>query len=130
MSLAEAISEGLQVTGIGLIIVFSVLVILMLVMMAMKAIFYKPNKKDKTKEPSKKVETAPVSDTVAEVTSVPDAADSGIDEGTLLAVITAAVAAVMDTPASRLNIKSYRRIGDNAPAWNKAGVRDIIDSRF
>ena len=132
MSLAEAISEGLQVTGIGLIIVFSVLVILMLVMMAMKAIFYKPNKKDKTKEPSEKVETAPISDTAVDVTTVPvpAAADSGIDEGTLLAVITAAVAAVMDTPASRLNIKSYRRIGDNAPAWNKAGVRDIIDSRF
>ena len=122
MSLAEALSEGLQVTGIGLIIVFSVLIILMLVMMAMKVIFYKPNKKDADKGTNKTVDTTPVPKTAA--------AESGMDEGTLLAVLTAAVAAVMNTSTSRLNIKSYKRVGDTAPAWNKAGVRDIIDSRF
>ena len=36
MSLSEALGEGLMVTAVGLIIVFSVLIILMLVMMAMK----------------------------------------------------------------------------------------------
>ena len=41
MSLNEAISEGLLVTGVGLTIVFAVLIILMLALMAMKALFYK-----------------------------------------------------------------------------------------
>ena len=42
MSVAQALSEGLQVTVVGLAIVFSVLIILMLVLMAFKVIFYKP----------------------------------------------------------------------------------------
>ena len=121
MTLAEALSEGLKVTGVGVIIVFSVLIILMLVMMAMKAIFYKPNKEDKKEK-----------DSVPEVTQVPNVAvaENGIDEGTLLAVLTAAVAASMNTSTYRLNIKSYKRVEKTSPAWNRAGVRDIIDSRF
>lgn len=122
MTLAESLSEGLLVTGIGLIIVFAVLIILMLVMMAMKAIFYKPDNKNKDKGNGTSENVTPVPKTAA--------AESGMDEGTLLAILTAAVAAVMDTSASRLNIKSYKRVGDTAPAWNKAGVKDIIDSRF
>lgn len=114
MSISEALSRGLQVTGVGLIIVFSVLVILMLVMMAMKAIFYRPAQKDSTDAPI-------VADT---------AAPADTDDGVLIAVLTAAVAASMNTSAGRLKIKSYRRVENNAPAWKKAGINDVIDSRF
>ena len=48
----------------------------------------------------------------------------------LIAVLTAAVAASLNTSTYHLNIKSYRRIENTSPAWNKAGLRDVIDARF
>lgn len=117
MTLSEALAEGLQVTGVGLIIVFSVLIILMLVMMAMKVIFYKEDKPQKKSEPKAK---AP------ENKPAPAPVQAKTDDSELIAVLTAAVAACMDVPVSSLNIKSYKKVS----AWNKASVRDIIDSRF
>lgn len=121
MSLSEAMSEGLMVTGTGLIIVFSVLVILMLVMMAMKKVFYKEPKKTEVKE----VAPAP-----APMPEPQAAAAEPEEDPNLIAVLAAAVAAAMDAPVGNLKIKSYRRVGGSAPAWNKAGLRDVIDSRF
>lgn len=118
MSLFEALSEGLRVTVIGLIIVFSVLIILMLIMMAMKVIFYR---KGKTEE---KI-AAPL-----EVVPEKSVDASEMDEEELIAVLTAAVAASMNTSTYHLNIKSYKRIGNSAPSWNQAGLRDVIDARF
>ena len=47
MSVTEALGEGVMVTVVGLIIVFSVLIILMLVMMAMKKYSIKSRKRQK-----------------------------------------------------------------------------------
>ena len=116
MTLSEALSQGFQVTVTGLIIVFSVLIILMVVMMLMKVIFYRPE----NKETQTKVE--------APVPEVP--AVSAPDEGELIAVLTAAIAASLNTSTYHLNIKSYRRIENNTPAWNRAGLGDVINSRF
>ncbi len=115
----DALSVGAQVTVIGLIIVFSVLIILMAVLVAMKYIFA-----PKTKKEEKTV--------VAEVPKaevVPVAAETEDDEE-LIAVLTAAIAASLNTSTYNLNIKSFRRIGNAAPAWNKAGLNETINSRF
>ena len=117
MTLAEALSEGLKVTVVGLCIVFSVLIILMLVMMLMKVVFYK--------DPSKAVK-----EVKAEPEMTTAAVSEDIDETELIAVLTAAIAASLNTSTYNLNIKSYRRIENTSPAWNKAGLRDVIDSRF
>ncbi len=124
MSLNEAISEGLLVTGVGLLIVFSVLIILMLALMAMKALFYK--------EPEKAVKEEIKSNNIP-VNVQPAAAESNIaktDDKELIAVITAAIAASLNTSVSNLKIKSLKRIGNNSPAWNKAGVNEMINSRL
>mgnify|MGYP003304768234 CR=1 FL=1 len=118
MTLVEALSEGLKVTAVGLCIVFSVLIILMLVMMLMKVVFYK----DPNKAVKEEVKAEP------EVTNA--AVSEDIDETELIAVLTAAIAASLNTSTYNLNIKSYRRIENASPAWNKAGLRDVIDSRF
>lgn len=123
MSVAEALGEGLQVTVVGLAIVFSVLVILMLVLMAMKALFYKPNKiKQANVSPQVKNEAKPVNKAVQ--------AEDDMDESELIAVLTAAIAASLNTSTYNLNIKSYRRVGNSSPSWNKAGLTDVINSRF
>jgi sodium pump decarboxylase gamma subunit len=118
-TLSGALGEGLQVTVIGLVIVFSVLIILMLVLMAMKAIFYKSPEKQQTAE-------APAGAATAENKK----AASMPDDEELIAVLTAAVAASLNTSTYNLKIKSYRRVGNNAPAWNKAGLEENINSRF
>ncbi len=121
MTLSEALSEGLMVTATGLIIVFAVLIILMITMMIMKKVFYKEDK-PKTEEAPKtpEVQAAPP----APVQTAP------ADDGQLIAVLAAAVAASLNTSTYNLKIRSFRRIGNNAPDWNKAGLRDTIDSRF
>ena len=58
------------------------------------------------------------------------AAADDMDEEELVAVLTAAVAACMNTSTYNLKIKSFRRIENTSPSWNKAGLRDVIDSRF
>ncbi len=117
MTIQEALAEGLSVTGVGLAIVFAVLVILMLVMILMKKIFYK--------EPQKTAAPAP-----AQIKAEPAVVEAKVDEGELIAVLTAAVAASLNTSTYNLQIKSYRRIGSNKPLWNRAGVTETINSRY
>lgn len=120
MTLSEAMATGGVVTLTGLLIVFSVLIILMLVMMLMKKIFYKENTPAKTEMPVPAPAAAPA----------PAPVQAQANDAELVAILTAAIAASLNTSTYNLKIKSYRRIGNTAPAWNKAGRRDVIDSRF
>ena len=122
MTIAEALSEGLQVTVVGLAIVFGVLIILMLVLMAFKAIFYK--------EPEKAAEALPNAESIALPAAKTGPEAKPADDGELIAVLTAAVAASLSTSTYHLNIKSYRRVGNEAPVWNQAGLEDVINSTY
>ena len=115
VTLSKALSVGGLTTFLGLAIVFSVLLILMAVLCLFKVIFYKDPAK------TKKVEIAPspVKEEVVEE-----------DDDELIAILTAAVAASLNTSTYNLNIKSYRRIKDERPSWNKEGLREVINSRF
>lgn len=123
MTMAEALQVGLSTTIIGLMIVFVVLIILMGVLMLFNKIFGKPEKKVTVEQPKP---AAPVSAPKAE--QIAAAAEKSEEE--LIAVLTAAVAASLNTSTYNLRIKSYRRIQNNAPAWNKAGIKETIESRF
>ena len=122
MSLNEAISQGLMVTGVGLLIVFGVLALLMLALMAMKALFYKEPESLKKKE----TDVKPVVEAVQPVAMQ----KSANDDSELIAVLTAAVAASLNTKTSGICIKSFRRVGSNAPLWNRAGVNEMVNSRL
>ena len=122
MTVSEALVEGLSTTVVGLAIVFSVLLILMIVLKLFEKIFYKPNNlAEKKAEPVKQE---------AQKTAVSDNPVGDENDEELIAVLTAAVAASLNTSTYNLKIKSYRRVQNNAPAWNKAGLRDTIDSRL
>ena len=118
ITLAEALSTGGKVTVLGLAIVFSVLIVLMLILMLFKVIFYK----DPKKKTVKVEETVPV--------QTVEVSEPQMNEEELIAVITAAIAASLNTSTYNLQIKSYRRIEDKKPAWNKAGLRESINNRF
>lgn len=119
LSLGEALKMGGETTVIGLSIVFSVLIILMIVLMLFKVIFYKDPSKSKKAEVKTEVKAATAA------TASPD-----MDETELIAVLTAAVAASLNTSTYNLQIKSYRRTDNKMPAWNKAGVTETINNRF
>lgn len=52
------------------------------------------------------------------------------DCGELIAVISAAIAAFEgETGEDGLIVRRIRRIADQMPAWNRAGLSDCIDSR-
>jgi len=114
MTLSEALIEGVSTTVLGMVTVFSVLIILMLAIGIMKSIFYRETKKVE--------ETKPVA-VEKEVVQVQQPAEED-DEEQLIAVLTAAIAASLNTSTYNLKIKSYRRIENRNPAWNRAAVRD------
>lgn len=121
----EALATGGEVTLIGLAIVFSVLVILMIVLMLFKVFLYK--------EPAK-VSSAPAPDPIQaaapDVSAVSAKKEEPEDDEELIAVLTAAVAASMNTSTYNLKIRSYRRVPNTRPAWNRAGISDTIENRF
>ena len=121
VTLSEALSMGGMTTVIGLSIVFGVLVILMLVLILFKVIFYKDPSKQK-KETVAEVSTPVVSEAI----EVKDETD----EEELIAILTAAVAASLNTSTYNLQIKSYRRVDDRRPSWKTAGIRETIANRF
>lgn len=123
MTLSEALAQGTMTAVVGLATVFAVLIILMLVIIAMEKIFtaQKPEKEQIPANEPKKVETA------KNPAAAPASAQE--DDEELIAVLTAAVAASLNTSVYNLRIKSYRKIETNSTAWNRAGVREVINSR-
>ena len=113
MTLSEALIEGVSTTVLGMVTVFAVLIILMIAIGIMKSIFCRETKK--VEEPK------PVA-VEKEVVQVQQPAED--DEEELIAVLTAAIAASLNTSTYNLKIKSYRRIENRNPAWNRAAVRD------
>lgn len=118
--------EGLQITVLGMLIVFMVLVLLMAIIKVMEKVVYKTPAKDvapeKDKAPSK-LAPADVSQPAAAAT-----ADTGSDLK-LVAVIAAAVAANMGVKPSDLVIRSIVRMPETAPIWSLSGRSDLMTSR-
>ena len=124
IQLSEALGIGCMVTGLGMVIVFSVLATLMVILMLFKVIFARNTASDSLPK-AEEIQPAPASTVPAAAAKKDD-----MDEEELIAVLTAAVAASLNTSTYNLKIKSYRRIDNKKPAWNKAGIRETINSRF
>lgn len=105
MSFSERLSESLQVSLLGLGTVFAVLALLWGVLELFRLFFYDlPNKRKNASTEKKapvKSESAPVAQPAQSVQS---------DEE-LVAAIVAAVAQVMDKPASSFRVVSFRKTG-------------------
>lgn len=114
MDLMEIITNGSVVTLIGMGTVFAVLAVLWGILELMQRIFAKTEKAPKKVE-EKKPETAPIA-----------AEPPVVDDEELIAVLTAAVAASLNTSTYNLQIKSYRQVGAKAPAWNRVSRRENL----
>lgn len=52
------------------------------------------------------------------------------DEEALIAVISAAIAASMNTSVQNIRVANIRRIADSTPTWGKSGRSDVMNARF
>ncbi len=126
METFDKLSMGLEVTGLGLLVVFVCLaLIIVLIVLLAKIAGDKKKVVQATPSPSPKTTVDVAQDTVAEE-------DTGNDE--LVAVITAAISAYMANCTSEeysgsYQIKSFRRINNNS-AWGNAGKREQIFNKF
>ena len=112
---------GLQVTGIGIGIVFFGLVVLIGLVKLISVATASMGKKKEAPAPAPKPAPAPVPAPAVEEAPAED-------DGALIAVITAAIAAMLDD-GSAFVVRKVRRV-TNTPAWSKAGREEQIYSRF
>lgn len=123
LSLSERIEYALQGTVTGMVMVFAVLTLLCLVVALSKVIFYdipkRARENAKAQEESEQAVEVETNETVA----LTDANYDTDDDGQLIAVITAAVSAVIESGeygdefASGFRVVSFKRT--NNGKWNK-----------
>lgn len=99
--MSERVMMGLQTTLLGMGVVFLVLIILWAVLGIFSLVFAKPRTEKTAEAPAPAPVAAPVSE------PVPSYSES--DDGELVAVITAAIASMMDAPQTSFRVVSFRR---------------------
>ncbi len=115
---------GLSVAAVGILTVFVALIILIGLIKVMELVIGGVTKKKAAPAPAP---AAPAPAPVIEETAEEE------DEGELIAVIAAAVAAAMEAAGAEeptgFVVRSIRRV-NNAPAWNRAGREEQVYSRM
>lgn len=111
---AEAWLYALEMTLLGMGMIFAVLGILWGVLAVFKLVFAKPKKEVKAKAP--KVESAPVAEPIKESSAAAN------DDAELIAILTAAIVAYEseqnpDVEPTNFRVVSYRR-ANGGRAWN------------
>ena len=122
MSLLDKLGQGVPIAIIGYVMVFVVLAILWGIIELMHVILTPKTSKNKKKEEVKITQNSlveKITETVVETEQV--------DEGELVAVLTAAVAASLNTSTYNLRIKSFKRIDTKNNAWSNASRNDAIN---
>lgn len=119
MSEMQQLSYGLIVTLVGMGIVFIVLIGLAYMLGALKLLSNKGTAEKKTEVVKLEKVEEPV-----ELISTP-----AEDEGELIAVISAALAAFMGS-SSNLVVRSINRVEGNAPVWAKVGRQEQMFNRL
>ena len=124
MSLLEKLGQGVPIAIIGYVMVFVDLGILWAVIELMRVIL-SPKAQKKSKEQAVTTKTPQTSLSDVAVEEVVETEQ--VDEGELVAVLTAAVAASLNTSTYNLRIKSFKRIDTKNNAWSNASRNDAIN---
>ena len=123
MEILSKLGFAALVMVIGLLIVFTGLVILIFCIKAMSALLKAFNRK---KAPA----PAPVVPAPQPVAAEPEKEEPELNQDELVAVITAALMAYAKDSNKTLVVRSIRRSGAKAPVWANAGRADQLASRF
>ena len=116
------LGSGLLTVALGMLVVFSVLILLIFVLegvgRVMATFDSKPDAPIASPPPQPVAAVAP-----------PVVPDTPAFDGHLIAVITAAIAAHTSQAASTFRVSSIRRIVNSEGGWAAEARRDVIDSR-
>lgn len=119
---------ALNLTFVGLFVVFSALLILaILIAISSKAFSFSVSKKNKTanKADAVTIDEPLLTENYAEVET------ESKNTNELIAVLTAAVmASLQRVPDFKVRIKTFRRIHKNSSPWNSAGITEQINNRL
>ena len=125
LSFGDKLAASIQVTILGVVIVLMALVLLYFAINLMEKLLRQPQKPAETAPkaaPAQPREAEPVEE------SQPTAAQE--DDEELVAVITAAVAASMETSTHNIVVRNIVRTADNTPAWGRAGRTEQINQMY
>ncbi|MBS7527229.1 OadG family protein [Fusibacter paucivorans] len=123
MTLGERLAATMYVILLGMGITFTALVLIW----AMTALLSKVVQSiEKKSQPA--VMPAPKAAASTPAPAVVETAEE--DPGELIAVISAAIAASMQTSMHNIVVTSIRRTGDGTPVWGQKGRSDIMNSRL
>ncbi len=117
------LAESLQITVLGMSVVFIVLVLLMGIIKIME----KAVNRDVAKKSAPVKGSVPEEDTKVPAPVAEDAIQG--DDTELVAVIAAAAASCMGTAPSNLVIRNIVRMPDTTPIWGLSGRNDLMASR-
>ncbi len=121
-SFSDRLELALQGTVTGIVMVFAVLTLLTLILYLSKVIFYNIPQKRREKEKAKNEVT--FEQTTPSIPVVEEPVSNEADDTELAAVITAAIAAMLDSEEYKeefrggFRVVSFKR-SDNSGAWNK-----------
>ena len=118
MTMGEKFLGSMIVTLVGIGIVFTALAILYFAIIIMQKVVGKS-------QPKKIVDSKPsptIEDEVVE--------EETVDSAELVAVITAAVAASLNTSTHNIVVRNITRISDQTPSWAKMGRVDQISNKL
>ncbi|MGN1059131.1 MAG: OadG family protein [Clostridia bacterium] len=115
-------AQGAVVAVIGICTVFLVLAILWGVLELMRVVFTAKKKAAAPAAPAAPAAAAPA----PAPAPTPAPAAPAEDDGELIAVLTAAIAASLNQSTCNLRIKSYRRVDAGTPVWNRTARRDNL----
>ncbi len=127
MSFGDKLAASLQVTVLGVVIVLLALVLLYYAINIMEKLLQQPQK-TATQTPEEKTATAPAAASAEEQETQQGAKDQDNEE--LIAVITAAIAASLETSTHNIVVRNIVRTADNTPAWGKAGRMEQINQMY
>lgn len=117
----EKWGKALLVVVLGLGIVFSVLAIIMFVLIIMEKIFAPKSNKNVSSAPK-------ADDTPIKASEVKNEVKG--NDGEIIAAISAALCAYLNTSSHNIKIKSYRKLGESNSAWNRASRNENIYKGF
>lgn len=123
MTLGERLLAGLLVTAVGMMIVFFALFILFALIKIMGRLM----DRRRGKVPGKLTPEIPDVPVVKEV-PIEVNQSSRVDDQALVAVITAAVAASLNTSTNQIVVKNIVRTGYGAGPWASSGLNEQIRS--
>jgi len=119
---------ALNTTFVGIFIVFLALVLLSLIIFAVSKILHK---KDNTDAKPENLNEGAILNSENTEFRESDAPTGNVPDDELVAVLTAAVMACMKGQhVYNFRIKSFRRVPQSTPIWNRAGRMEYISNKL